>query len=335
MKASRLLAILLILQSRGRCSAQALADEFEVSVRTIYRDIDALSAAGVPIYAEAGRNGGIALHEGYRTRLTGLTPAEAAALPLVGLAGAARDLGVSADAANAQLKVLASLPPASGDLAQRMAQRFFLDPIPWYHRPEQLGCLPELASAIWRDKQISIAYESWKGGVTRRLDPLGLAQKGGVWYMIAASRGTPRTYRVSNIQRLETLDAPVQRPKRFDLPRYWADWAEEFEARLLSGRAVVRISDEGQRILRAVMPRAAEFVAQTQRPCRKKGWVEAQMPIEAPDYSARQVLRLGSEIEVLSPDALRAAIRREAQAVVDAYSSARGQSTRRARTRRA
>src|SRR5574338_1215164 len=159
MRASRLLSILILLQMRGRMSAEALAAEFEVSVRTIYRDIDQLSAAGVPVYAERGRSGGFQLLDGYRTRLTGFTPAEADALLLAGVGGAAADLGIGAELAQAQLKLLASLPPDSGASAQRVATRFHLDPINWYTRSEPLDLLPSLAAAVWRDQRIRIRYE--------------------------------------------------------------------------------------------------------------------------------------------------------------------------------
>lgn len=319
MRASRLLSILMLLQIRGRTPAATLAREFEVSVRTIYRDIDALSAAGVPIYAESGRSGGVALHEGYRTRLSGLTAPEAAALPLAGLAAAAADLGVSAEAASAQLKILASLPADAGATAQRISDRFHIDPTPWYHRAEEIACLPALADAVWRERRIEIAYESWKGAVERRLDPLGLVQKGGLWYLVAAADGAPRSYRIANIRRLDILDCGARRPKRFDLARYWRGWSRDFEARLLRERARVLITEEGERILRAVMPAAAEIAAKTRTSSRREGWSAAQIPFESADYSARQLLRLGSEIEVLAPSALRAALRREALAVARLY----------------
>jgi len=331
MRASRLLGILLILQTRGRVSATALAHEFEVSVRTIYRDIDALSAAGVPVFAETGRNGGVALHDGYRTRLTGLTLAEAAALPLAGLGDAARDLGVSTAAAAAQLKILASLSPDMGAAAQHIAQRFHCDPIAWYHRSEKVAHLPEMASAVWNGKKISVNYESWQGGVSKRLDPLGLVLKGGLWYLVAASRKQPRTYRVANILRLEVLDAPALRPKRFDLAAYWQTAAQAFERQLMAERAIVRISDEGERILRAVSPAAAEIVAATREPRGKSGWARAEMPIESPEYSARQLLRLGSEVEVLEPQAVRDALLREVRAIGALYGSAPKQKARRAK----
>ena len=167
MRASRLLSILIMLQMRGRLSAEALAREFEVSIRTIYRDIDQLSAAGVPVYAERGRAGGFELHDGYRTRLTGLTHSEAEVLLLAGAGGAAADLGLGAEAAAAQLKLLASLPPESGASAQRVAARFHLDAMPWYARVEPPGILPALAAAVWQDQRVRISYDSWKASVTR------------------------------------------------------------------------------------------------------------------------------------------------------------------------
>ncbi len=319
MRASRLLGMMFMLQLRGRLSAQTLAREFEVSVRTIYRDVDALSAAGVPIYAETGRNGGIALHVGFRARLTGLTASEAAALPIAGLAHVARDLGVSADAASAQFKMLASLPPDAGATAAGIAARFHIDPIPWFHRTEDVDGLPALAMAVWGGKRIEVAYDSWAGAVRRTLDPLGLVQKGGLWYLVAAWRKKPRTYRVTNFRELKVLAAPARRPARFDLAAFWQASAERFEAGLLAQRARVRISQEGERILRAVMPVGAEMVARTRKPCAQEGWSEAELPFETPDYSARQLLRLGCEVVVLAPEALRTAVIAEAHAVQALY----------------
>lgn len=319
MRASRLLSILILLQMRGRLSAEALAQEFEVSVRTIYRDVDQLSAAGVPIYAERGRNGGFQLLDGYRTRLTGFTSAEAEALLLAGMGGAAKDLGIGAEAAAAQLKLLASLPPDSGAGAQKVAQRFHLDPINWYSRAEPLEVLPALAAAVWREKRIRVSYDSWTDRVTRELDPLGLVLKAGIWYLVAASKGQPRTYRISNIRELEPLTTNAQRPARFDLERYWKTWSKEFEARLMRERATVRLSARGLRILRDISPAAAEAVDAAHRKVKPDGWVKAEIPIETIEYATRQLLRLGAEIEVLGPPDLRAAIAAEARAVAAKY----------------
>src|SRR5690348_15524759 len=299
MRASRLLSLLILLQMRGRMSAEALAAEFEVSVRTIYRDVDQLSAAGVPVYAERGRNGGFALLDGYRTRLTGFTPAEAEALLLAGVGPAAADLGVGAEAAAAQLKLLASLPADSGASAQRVAARFHLDPVNWYSRVEASEILPAIANAVWGERRIRVRYESWRDLVDRDLDPLGLVLKAGVWYLVAAVKGQARTYRVSNIRSLEVLTAKAQRPPRFDLARFWASWSRDFEARIFSERAMVKLSPLGRRILREVSPVASEAVEAQHRAAKPAGWVKAQIPIESVALAARQLLRLGADVEVL------------------------------------
>jgi predicted DNA-binding transcriptional regulator YafY len=319
MRASRLLSILIQLQMRGRVSAERLAQEFEVSVRTIYRDVDQLSAAGVPVYAERGRNGGFALMDGYRTRLTGFTPAEAEALLLAGAGHAASDLGLGADAAAAQLKLLASLPADSGVSAQRIADRFHLDPLNWYRRAEQPAHLGELGAAVWRDRKIKITYESWKDTVTRELDPLGLVFKAGTWYLVAASEAKPRMYRVSNIKSLAVTNTPAQRPKNFNLARYWRHAASEFEARLLKDRAIVRLSPRGRRLLHDISPAAAEAVEADHRPCKPQGWIKATIPVEADEIAARQLLYLGAELEVLEPRTLRTAIATLARNVTAAY----------------
>lgn len=322
MRASRLLSILIMLQLRGRLSAEALAQEFEVSIRTIYRDIDQLSAAGVPVYAERGRSGGFALHEGYRTRLTGFTTAEAEALLLAGAGSAASDLGVGAEAAAAQLKLLASLPPDAGASAQRIASRFHLDPIDWYARDEKLDFLPALADAVWRERRVRLRYESWKEVVTRELDPLGLVLKAGRWYLVAASKGKPRTYRASNIQAIETLDAKAQRPPRFDLARHWTQSLKDLDARLLRERAVLKLSPEGLRLLREINPAASQAANAKHVACKPAGWIKAEIPIEDSPHGLRQFLRMGPEIEVLAPIELRQKMRAETQKLAKLYARA-------------
>lgn len=319
MRAGRLLSTLILLQTRGRVPAESLARRFGVSVRTVYRDIDQLSAAGVPVFAERGRNGGFSLLDGFRTTLTGLTPDEAGALMFAGIGMAAADLGIGTEAAAAQLKMLASLPARTGARAAQAGSRFHLDPFNWYARAKAPGLLPRLASAVWNDRRVDIAYESWKGAVTRVAEPLGLVLKAGVWYLVAAVSGTTRVYRVSNIRRLEVLESGFRRPPRFDLARAWTESALDFESRLFSGRATVRLSAEGRRILREVSPAAADAVDAHGRPCPPAGWVEAQIPVEGEAYAARQLLGLGPEFEVRGPPGLRRAVEAAASALARAH----------------
>ncbi|MBS0385111.1 MAG: WYL domain-containing protein [Proteobacteria bacterium] len=201
-----------------------------------------------------------------------------------------------------------------------MAARFHLDPVNWYSRAEASDVLPAVANAVWNERRIRVRYESWRDLVDRELDPLGLVLKAGVWYLVAAVKGQARTYRVSNIRALEVLSAKAQRPGRFDLARYWAAWSRDFEARIFSERAVVKLSPLGRRILRDVSPVAAEAAEAQHRACKPKGWVRAEIPIESVALAARQLLRLGADVQVLEPAALRTAIAREAKHVAALYS---------------
>jgi predicted DNA-binding transcriptional regulator YafY len=305
MRASRLLSILLLLQARGRMTAQALAAEFEVSVRTLYRDIDQLSAAGVPVYADRGRAGGFQLLDGYRTRLTGLTPIEAEALFLSGLPGPAADLGLGDAMAQAQLKLLAALPGRDG--AGQVARRFHLDPVGWFRGTDQIDLLPGLAEAVWTCRRIRIRYESWTDVVERELEPLGLVLKAGVWYLVAGSGGKPRTYRISAIETLALADATFERPKAFDLAGYWTAWARDFEARMQRGEAVLRLSPRGLQRIPLLGPAASEMAARTASAADSDGWVRVTVPVETTslDHAAADILKLGVDAEVLAPPDLR------------------------------
>src|SRR5579871_7001583 len=181
MQASRLISILMLLQARGRLSARALAAEFEVSVRTIHRDIDQLSAAGVPVYAERGRSGGFALMDGYRTKLTGLTPSEAETLFFAGLPGPAAQLGLSDLLSATRLKLMAALPPGLQGDAERVAARFHLDPEGWFRSPDPLPALKPVAQAVFAGRMLGLTYRpTGEAPRRRRLGPLGLVLKGGV-----------------------------------------------------------------------------------------------------------------------------------------------------------
>src|SRR4051794_32105607 len=205
-------------------SASKLAAELGVTPRTVYRDVEALAAAGVPIYAETGPDGGYQLMDGYRTRLTGLTAGEAGSLFLTGLPQPAAELGLGAQVAAAELKLMAALPTSYRDASVRIRQRFHLDAHGWYREPEAVPHLLALAEALWQDRAVEIRYKRWSprpGTVTRRLSPLGLVLKAGVWYLVAAGDDTPRTYRVSSIESLRPLPEHVTRPDGFDLAAAW------------------------------------------------------------------------------------------------------------------
>src|SRR5687768_17167482 len=214
MRASRLISLLMLLQARGRMTARELADELEVSIRTVYRDVEALHSAGIPLYGDAGPSGGYRLLDGYRTRLTGLTSGEAESLFLAGLPGPAAELGLGSVVAAAQLKMMAALPDELRDRAGRISSRFHLDTPGWYHDPDETPYLAAVADAVWNERVLRIRYHRWKAprDVTRTLEPYGLVLKAGRWYLVA--RGTERVsaYRVSAILELEPTEEYFIRP---------------------------------------------------------------------------------------------------------------------------
>jgi predicted DNA-binding transcriptional regulator YafY len=193
MRASRLVSLLLLLQARGRMTAAQLAAELEVSVRTVYRDVESLHEAGIPLYGDAGHRGGYQLLDGYRTRLTGLNAAEAQALSLSGLPGPATELGLGPVLAAAQLKLLAALPPGLGERVGRVQARFLLDAPGWYGpgASAEIPLLPAVAGAVWDGRALQVRYRRWKEptDVDRRLEPYGLVLKGGRWYLVGGGGG--------------------------------------------------------------------------------------------------------------------------------------------------
>jgi predicted DNA-binding transcriptional regulator YafY len=318
MRASRLLSILLLLQTRGRMTAQALADEFEVSVRTIYRDIDQLSAADVPVYADRGASGGFQLLDGYRTHLTGLSPSEAEALFLAGLPGPAAELGLGDAMAQGQLKLLAALPASMREEAQRPGAHFHLDPIGWFKGAEQVKLLPLIAPAVFGEKRLAIRYDSWKGVVERTLDPLGLVLKAGIWYLIGRVGDQIRTYRATSILEAQVLEKGFERPADFDLAAYWDAWAQDYEQRMQQRQAVVRLSPRGMTLL----AREGRVITQALRaagPADASGWRQVTLPIESIEVATGALLALGTEVEVLEPPELRDRIRETAAAITRLY----------------
>ena len=321
MRASRLLSILLLLQTRGRMTAQELADELEVSLRTIYRDVDSLSAAGVPLYGDRGPAGGYQLLGGYRTRLTGMSADEADSLFLAGMPGPAAELGLGEVLAAAQLKFLAALPPELRSRAGRIRERFHLDAPAWFHESEQPNCLTDVADAVWNQRLIRVRYERWgHGQVERTLKPLGVVLKSGSWYLVASVDGQTRTYRISRVLAIETLDEQFERPEDFDLASYWATYQREFQERLYSGKAKIRLSTHGLELLPLLFdPSITKEALASAGPPNEGGWTELTLPIESVHFCHHFLLRLGEEVEVMSPPELRAMMAKSAEKMATMY----------------
>jgi predicted DNA-binding transcriptional regulator YafY len=306
MKASRLLSILMLLQTHGRMTAGALARTLEVSERTVLRDIDQLSAAGVPLWGERGRQGGFQLRPGWTTQLTGMTETEADALMLAGLPGPATELGLGEAAASARLKLLASVPAPLRQGAATVAERLHIDPLDWYRAADTPAFLREAAEAVRHCKRINVSYESWRGASRRQLEPLGLVLKAGAWYLVAreVAKGDVRTYRLASMLAMEIGKTSFRRPRSFDLARYWRESAIRFESELRPLRAQVLVSP---RAMQWLVHARCPFVPlpDLRQPHRPAGWQGVSLPIESIEHGARQMLGYGPEVEVIAPRALR------------------------------
>jgi predicted DNA-binding transcriptional regulator YafY len=304
-RASRLVSILLHLQSRGRLTAAELAGELEVSERTIYRDLFELGAAGVPIYGERGKGGGYRLLDGYRTNLTGLTVEEAGALLISGAPGPAAELGLGSLLAATRLKLLAAVPPALRETATRAEGRFYLDPGGWEHdRPRDDRHLKTVARAVWNDRQLEVSYRRPEGTATwRTLDPLGLVHKTGVWYLVAILDGDMRVYRVDRIMSAQETETVSRRPDDFDLVTFWENWEIDYATSLPVFSVRVRLGPLAQRHrddLGRLSPRAvAEDLPDND------GWVEQTLLFDDRRVAIAALLALAPEVEVIAPNDLR------------------------------
>ncbi len=308
MRASRLISVLLLLQTRGRLTARQLADELEVSIRTIYRDVEELSASGIPVYADRGTTGGFQLVEGYRTKLTGLTPEEAETLFLSGYPGPAAELGLGTVLAAAQLKVLAALPPELRGRAARVRQRFHLDAPGWFQQPEAAVHLQPIAEAVWSDRRLSMRYRRGSDDeiVERTVDPLGVVLKGGIWYMVARSGADFRTYRVARIVELSLLEERFERPADFDLADYWERSVAAYQESVPSFRALVRVKrDMGWKLAQALGTAQARAAVDAAGEPDGDGWLTVSLTLEEMDSAEMQMLMLGGDGEVLEPAELR------------------------------
>jgi len=303
MRASRLVRLLLLLQTRGQLTAADLAERLEVSVRTVHRDVEALAEAGVPVEAVRGPAGGYRVAGGYRTRLTGLTGDEAEAL----FAGPAAELGLGGVFADARLKVLAALPRELQERAERSARLFHLDTRGWFRSEDKVPHLSTLAAALWRGRRLRIRYREGRRVVQRTIDPLGLVLKAGAWYLVAHRRAGMRVYRVSRIASARVTEERFDRPHGFDLVRFWKEWSEAFERSRPQVDVIVRATPRGLQALRWAA-----------RGVRADG-EHTVASFERLEDAVGAMLGLGAEVEVLDPSEVRIRVRDAARATAALY----------------
>jgi predicted DNA-binding transcriptional regulator YafY len=334
MRASRLVSILLLLQGRGKLTAQQLADTLEVSVRTVYRDIESLSAAGVPVYGDAGPDGGYRLLGGYQTRLNGLTAAEAQALSLAGMPRAASELGLGTVLASARLKLQSALPAELQERAAAISERFLLDAPGWYHDGDTSRYLAAVAGSVWNQHRIEVRYRRWTAptDVTRTLDPHGIVLKAGKWYLVARDAAgaagnavgepgsTIRIYRINHILGMADTGERFTRAPEFDLAAYWTSAVAGFRAGLWQGDATIRVSPAGRdRMTEMMSPAVVSAAEATASRPDPDGWVTAVVPIESMIHAHQDFLRLGEDIEVMAPAELRARLAETARSLAARY----------------
>jgi len=307
MRATRLVSLLLLLQTRGQLTATEIAALLQVSVRTVHRDVASLAAAGVPVEAVRGVAGGYRLAGGYRTRLTGLTGDEAEALFAAGIPGPAAELGLGGELAAARLKLLAALPAELQERATRASRLFHLDARRWFRAEDRVPHLPELAAAVWRGRRARIRYREGGRVVRRTIDPLGLVLKSGAWYLVAHRSAGMRVYRVSRVASVRVLDEELERPAGFELERFWEEWSSEFERSVPRVEVTVRASEEVRRLLPGEP--------------RVDGTGRAVVVFEDLGTAYRQLLAFGADVEVVAPEELRRRIAATAREVAAVYAA--------------
>ncbi len=317
MRADRLMSLLLLLQAHGRLTGRELSRKLEVSERTVHRDMEALSAAGVPVFALRGAHGGWQLDEGWRTQVPGLDEAELQAL-LMAQPRVVGDSKLASAAERALGKLMASLPVTLREQAASMRQRLYVDTAGWRGTAENLAMLPIVQDAVSRDRKLAIRY--WRADrerVERQVDPLGLVAKGSTWYLVAKSSDEFRTYRVSRIEQATLLDEACERPSDFDLVAYWQSSSERFNNTLTRYEARLRIEPRTASWLK--MWRVGSTVENVDPP-DPDGWVILRMTFDREEEACFIVLGLGPRVDVLDPPSLRDRVMAEAAAVIDRIS---------------
>jgi len=320
MRADRLLSILMLLQTKGRMTAQNLAYELEVSDRTIYRDMDALSAAGVPVYAERGPGGGCALMDNYRTNLTGLTEAEVQALFMLSIPSPLAKLGVSQELKAALLKLTAALPATHQANGEKVRQRIHLDSSWWFQSEEPAPHLQKVQKAVWEDRKLKLSYRLKVGGqIERMIEPYGLIAKAGIWYVLYARDGRFRILRISEILDAQLTDESFHRSSDFDLEKCWEECCQDYEHNQPIYSVKVLVDRKFLKLLPHYFGDPMHEKIKEATSSNTSDWVELFLNFRSLEHARNRILGFGRAIKVLEPEALRLSILDYATQVVDVY----------------
>ncbi|HEX3425717.1 MAG TPA: YafY family protein [Acidimicrobiales bacterium] len=325
MRADRLVAIVLLLQAHGQMTVGDMAERLEVSERTIRRDLEGLSGAGVPVYAQRGRGGGWALLGGHRIDLSGLTSEEAQALFLVAGPNALAGIGVGPGVKSALRKLLAALPAPFREQAAAAEHAVLVDPDRWGRRRppggDQPAQLASLRDAVLRGRQVEMTYaKPGEEAATRRVHPYGLVSKSGIWYLLAGGSAGLRTFRVSRVRGVEVTDEPVERPEDFDLAEAWESVQSGFPARTQRGGVTVRLAVDPSSV-RFVVAFLGSWANLQPLPgsLSARGWQHYEATFTNQQVAAAELVRFGAGIEVEAPDEVREALAEWGEALVATY----------------
>lgn len=322
MRADRLVSIVLLLRQHGRLSATTLARELEVSTRTVLRDIEALSGAGVPVYAERGRHGGFALLPGLRTELTGLNDDEALALLVAGSRRGAHAFGLGSALASAMLKVVDALPDGNRANAAGATQRLLIDPeadllarrVVTEQVPDAI--VGEIRSAVVAGHKLRIHYAAVdRAPRWHTVDPIGLVTVRDRGYLLATVSGADRTYRLARVLAAEELDEPAQRSDRVDLDRLWQERSMRFRT---GGDQVAVLARVNPARRDELVGTALAILAET---TDADGWLRLEVTFQDTRHADWALWQLGTDAEVVAPEALRNSLRERAAAIAARYSA--------------
>ena len=310
MRADRLLSLMMLLQQHGQLTAAQLADRLAVSIRTIYRDVDALCQSGVPIYANGGPGGGYALLDSYRTNLTGLNEAEVRAFFMLAIPGSLAELGMGQTMQAALLKMRAALPTPLQTQAVRAQQRFHVDARAWFTKGKAAPFLNEIQQALWEEHELIL--HTAKGD--RRVKPLALVSKANHWYLVCDSVEDRRVFRVSRLSGATQAESSFERPANFDLRTFWAGWVADFEASLKRVNVTLNLREASLPWLLAVLPEGALSTQPVTR-----GWQQRHFWLEDDLEARSRLLGLGTHIEVVAPQSLRRWVQSQIEAMSTLY----------------
>jgi predicted DNA-binding transcriptional regulator YafY len=320
MRADRLLSLLMLLQARDRMTAKHLAKELEVSERTVYRDIEALSAAGVPVYGEPGREGGFALLDGYKTSLTGLTKQEVRALFMLSIPAPLEELGISHELRQALLKLSAALPEPRRSVEEQVRRRFHLDSTWWEQGDEPVPYLQILYQAVLQDRKLYLKYRPlFNIELELLVDPYGLVAKAGVWYLVFARNSQVRIQRVSELIDARISTEVFSRPPGFDLPAFWRQWCARRTQRRTGYLVTVRVAPGFIPFLPMYMGTSVRAKIDQAGPPDTEGWITLELSFESLETARDRLLDYGGGVEVLEPQALRKSILDYARQIVALY----------------